>query len=565
MPPYSNAHNPKTLPRYLWGMLIILIIFMVLKFTSLSEIYRRLNHPFIVLVTLDTLNLRYVTPYSPESKYTPNLAWFASQGALFERVYTQIPATLPSHTSLFTGLNPIQTRVMANGDQVPQNLTTLAEIFHSHGYNTAAFVSLGVLKMSFGLDQGFDLYDDDFQSQFHRWYRTADEVFKAAKGWILGQCPKPFFIWIHFSDPHEPYQSVSWRPDTQLFLDNNLIGEYNLTGNLQYEIIFQLGPGRHTLRWLNIRIPQHDDRTDTGIVLEIQSSHIIQKFLSPSSPPVPKETLLRPDYSLELYNNRDQTMSLRILFTGRLNNPPKSEVLRNYVQEVQYMDGYLGELFRLFRNLQIDQRTLWFIVSDHGEGLFYHNVLGHSSFVYEDQLRVAWLLKGPSVPPGRRITSGPVLIQDVTPTLLRAVGINPPQGMTGHSRWACVKKPSRCSGYDAWWGMGSEPNILYPPAFAMYLWPFKLIEYPLNKKRFYALLDDEWEDHPLSQKLNDVELEPVFEALYQNLNHNRPILRSHFRNRNQARWTDEQKALLQSLGYIDTSSKLNPENQGRKP
>ena len=153
--------------------LVFLIVALIVLPSCRSHQNRaaRQSYPYVVLVSLDTLHVDYTGPYNPEVKSTPNLDVFAENGVVFRHAYTRAPVTLPSHTALLSGLPPEKHGVMANGDVVPPGLTTLAEIFQSAGYRTAAFVSLGVLAKRFGLDQGFDFYDDPFTEVDTRWYR----------------------------------------------------------------------------------------------------------------------------------------------------------------------------------------------------------------------------------------------------------------------------------------------------------------------------------------------------------------------------------------------------------
>ena len=116
----------------------------------------------VVLITIDTTRADHIQPYSDEYVSTPTLQRLADQGMLMEAAYAVAPLTLPAHTSIHTGLYPLQTAVRNNGIHfVAPELSTLAERFAAQGYRTGAFVSASVLERRYGLDQGFDVYDDD--------------------------------------------------------------------------------------------------------------------------------------------------------------------------------------------------------------------------------------------------------------------------------------------------------------------------------------------------------------------------------------------------------------------
>lgn len=139
---------------------------------------------------------------------------FAENAGVFDRAFTSAPITLPAHTSLFTGMYPPSHGVRHNGVYKAQSsLTLLSELAHNAGFATAAFVGAAPLASNYGLNQGFDVYDDSFppaptqQGMFAYAERNAEQVRLAAQNW-LSNLPqsKPFFLWMHFFDPHHPYQ-----------------------------------------------------------------------------------------------------------------------------------------------------------------------------------------------------------------------------------------------------------------------------------------------------------------------------------------------------------------------
>src|SRR5262245_29667349 len=123
-----------------------------------ADAWRPLN---IVMVTIDTLRADRLGCYGYSRIATPSLDRLASQGVLFENAVAQTPLTPPSHASMFTGTYPNVHQVRGTGGFVLNSShLTLAEILHQHGWQTAAFVGAPVLKRIFGLNQGFETYDD---------------------------------------------------------------------------------------------------------------------------------------------------------------------------------------------------------------------------------------------------------------------------------------------------------------------------------------------------------------------------------------------------------------------
>src|ERR1700733_12573663 len=118
----------------------------------------------VILISIDTLRADHLSAYGYQKLQTPNIDSFAQEGTIFTDVSSQIPLTLPSHTSLFTSTYPFQNGIEENGEVVPAGAVTLASVLQSHGYKTAAFIGSTLLGRSAGLDRGFDEYDSPFGS-----------------------------------------------------------------------------------------------------------------------------------------------------------------------------------------------------------------------------------------------------------------------------------------------------------------------------------------------------------------------------------------------------------------
>jgi arylsulfatase A-like enzyme/tetratricopeptide (TPR) repeat protein len=169
------------------------------------------RRPNLVLVTLDTTRADHLGCYGWTHARTPNLDALARRGALFERCDTAAPITLPSHATILTGLFPTRHGVRDNGTFVlPPTIETAATRLRAAGYDTAAVVSAAVLERRYGLDRGFRLYDDELRppsasSVAEPSERTADATTAAALA-ALAKLRAPFFLWVHYFDPHEEYR-----------------------------------------------------------------------------------------------------------------------------------------------------------------------------------------------------------------------------------------------------------------------------------------------------------------------------------------------------------------------
>ncbi len=158
--------------------------------------------PVILLVTLDTTRADRLG-IETNLVDTPHLKALAGRGVYFEQAYSVTPTTLPSHTSMLTGLYPADHLVRENGRQVDKKLDLLPALLKSRGYDTAAFVSGFPLASQFGLSRGFDHYDDTFDNDAVE--RPATGTTDLAVAWLKGRT-SPYFMWVHYFDPHEPYQ-----------------------------------------------------------------------------------------------------------------------------------------------------------------------------------------------------------------------------------------------------------------------------------------------------------------------------------------------------------------------
>jgi len=163
----------------------------------------------VLLITLDTVRADRFGCYGYEGAETPAIDRLAKEGVLFEQAFTAVPITLPAHTTILTGVYPPEHGVRDNGlKTLNKDLPIMAEVFKDHGYNTAAFVGASVLDAAFGLDRGFDVYDDDMESGGGvpgDPQRPANEVVDGTLRWLDANGDDPFFCWVHFYDAHTPY------------------------------------------------------------------------------------------------------------------------------------------------------------------------------------------------------------------------------------------------------------------------------------------------------------------------------------------------------------------------
>lgn len=176
---------------------------------------RETRRPNVLFITLDTFRADRIGPA------TPALARLAREGVRFDAADSPVPLTLPAHASLLSGLLPLHHGLRNNGiGTFPANRDTLATMFNRAGYRTGGFVGSFILDHRFGLDRGFERYDDEIArdasdgSGTFEAERPAVEVIDRALGWLRQSDARPFFAWVHLYDAHAPYAPPPPYPQT---------------------------------------------------------------------------------------------------------------------------------------------------------------------------------------------------------------------------------------------------------------------------------------------------------------------------------------------------------------
>jgi arylsulfatase A-like enzyme/Tfp pilus assembly protein PilF len=170
------------------------------------------DEPDILLITIDTLRAD-ATGFAGNTRVeTPNLDRLAKQGVVFVNAHAHNVVTLPSHANILTGLYPYQHGVRENsGFRLPPQIPTLATLLKARGYATGAFVGAFPLDSRFGLNRGFDVYDDRYPKEravleFEMPERPASEVIASARKWYAEHGGSRRFLWVHLYDCHAPYR-----------------------------------------------------------------------------------------------------------------------------------------------------------------------------------------------------------------------------------------------------------------------------------------------------------------------------------------------------------------------
>lgn len=166
----------------------------------------------VVLISIDTCRADHLSCYGYSRDTTPNIDAVARDGILFKHAVTPVPLTLPAHSSMLTGTTPLRHKVRDNSNyQLSESNITLAEVLRQNGFHTGAAVGAFVMDSQFGMDQGFDTYDDDISEKNAKAFmyneRSAEKVSRFAETWLKEHHEDKFFLFLHYFDPHAIYKA----------------------------------------------------------------------------------------------------------------------------------------------------------------------------------------------------------------------------------------------------------------------------------------------------------------------------------------------------------------------
>jgi len=384
----------------------------------------------VLLVVVDTLREDHVGCYGG-SLETPNIDSLAATGVRFANAYAHIPITMPSHSSLFTSKLPPEHGVHNNAQILAQEHAMLAESLRATFRRTAAFISLGVLAERFGAGQGFDEYHDVFGED---WWKDAGEINRKVLPWLTDHSNEPFFLWVHYSDPHEPYAPPGLPyPHVRVKQGSQLLETVAADGRI-VSLSVRLNPGSTFLRFEG-----HPDDSDRELVFrrmrlqgegcefELGSGwdEFTKRFGGPSLLGDLPATVKLTNHSSVV-----QQATFRFLCTENLDLPALRE---RYAQEVEFLDRQIGRLLETLEIAGLRDNTLVVFTSDHGEGLGDHDLMGHISQLYDTLLRVPLIVSFPGRLPEGVVVDDLARHIDIYPTIADLLRFKAPPGLQGAS------------------------------------------------------------------------------------------------------------------------------------
>ncbi len=383
---------------WLKGLFTITMLIILLIMEGCSSSPRNLRPNFIIIV-VDTMR------EDLGGAEAPFFSSLKKRGVYFNNTYTTIPITLPAHLSLFTSKYPWELGITNNGLIYTGSTKLLAEILREKRYTTMAAVSLGTVHSSTGISRGFEYYSDNFPKT--RCYKNAAEVNQAIFP-MLKKIKKPFFLWVHYSDPHEPYAPPYLEPDGEVLVNGKKAGEVNF---LKKELFFVKGKPGETVR-VTVKLNKRLRKRENYKVKIGEAEKLI--FLKRKN-----------KVSFNLTLNEEGEGKIKPVAS-----PTAPLAHEFYKEEVNYWDSQFKFLYKKLEKMGLLKNTYLFILADHGEGMGeWKKHLGHVHFLNAVYTRIPLLMLTPDGKKGERKELRSIM--DIFPTVLKIAKIPLPQDIKG--------------------------------------------------------------------------------------------------------------------------------------
>ncbi len=421
-------------------------------------------------------------------------------------------------------------------------------MFQKNGYQTSAFISLGVLKSQFGLAKGFDVYFDEFPK--NRWYLNAGEVNERVFRWLDSKEEKKFFMWVHYSDPHDPYYPPGMPAELTVSLNDKVLGTYNLGKLENNEIELHLKSGNNVVTF-NINNDYMEDpdrfaaRLDTlDFSVPPDDKNInIDPYLGWETRKDSNTFYFRKNAKIALFN-RSSPRQIKMKFRGKSYHTLERwrELYRN---EVEYMDHEFGKLLAKLKDLDLLDKTHILVVGDHGEGLGEYNTaygdahFGHIHFLQNVYMKVPLIIYNPLRSKRNTTVDEYVTLLDIAPTVMDIVKFRNTPDYLGRN----LNKLKRES-QDVIFQETYKPEAM-KDKFALLQYPWHLIFTPGDQN--YELYDLE---NDFDEKIN-VYSEEEQSAKMSNLeNKLNEFSRNILQNKEEVKIGKDVEEMLKALGYI---------------
>ena len=370
----------------------------------------------VIIISLDCIRREALGCYSQQfpwrsrflsGSHTPNIDQLCAGGHRFEQAITHAPFTPAAHASLFTSLIPPKHGLRKFlGVEINESIPTLAQTLSDHGWQCGAVVGAQALSRDFGLDKGFDYYDDDIQSGHIGWlggqWREAHEVTDQATNWLdtINE-QKPFFLFAHYFDAHNIAIGPAPEPSESVSNFNNF---QSVTP-----------PKRGFRQKLRDALPE-----------------AIQTVIKPVD-----QTIRSGYYAVKRSIYAGLEASLSYFEAG---GKYKYEGRRFMLNKISSIDTQIGRLIQAVSEQGKLDKTLIVILADHGDDFMEHGEPTHRRYLYDTTLVVPLIIY-PTITT-QKIIPEQVRLIDIYPTVLSAVGISTEADIDGQSLFTFNNEPS---------------------------------------------------------------------------------------------------------------------------
>jgi len=427
------------------------------------------DHTNILLITADTLRADYLGCYGHKTIQTKILDNLAERGVLFLNHFSQTNITIPSHASILTSLYLKDHGVVDNYFQLGEDFLTLQDILKNNGYHTAAFVSASHMNPEqSGFGQGFDTFSRTGAwriAQSSAIERKAETVNSDVFSWLDNKRQNPFFVWIHYFDPHSPYippapySTMYYKDDPRDPAKNSLVDffkekEQNATWlKTQKQLLRKRTLDDRFAYYLELLIENDwgiqrafdstKDRFKKEITLEEFKEWMREQFSLFKSGEEPDPEFLTwvqlfIDFLVQGLQYIDTFFQSWLMDVTDLQYP-----VSQYMGEISYLDAQIGALFDRLKAHGLYDRTIIAFTADHGESLGEHGIYFDHRRLFEDTIKVPLILEIPGMKEkGLRVSAMTDSI-DILPTLLDLLGIEKPGRIRGRSLLEIIKGNDR--------------------------------------------------------------------------------------------------------------------------
>jgi membrane-anchored protein YejM (alkaline phosphatase superfamily) len=437
----------------------------------------------VVFISLDTTRSDFVDTGRGAKAFTPELRRFARKSIVFDRAYSTIPQTLPSHLAMLTSYLPHECGVFSNQYQYDNRFKMIQQLLKEKGYATAGVISLGTLSSGTGIAQGFDRYRENVNSK-PVFFATAEQVTREGLR-LLNQLKKSrFFLFLHYSDPHTPYAPPSVKGDFKVYLDGKPVISFNAHQGAILRTGVEIPPGTHQLRFSCESRPEDFEFFVLRRLQFSKNCSLAFKNMKFSKMYYNGSHLLRGGEGFVRVKCRGKASMNLFQVIPILN---RQAAVSYYRKEVEYMDRYVGKMLRTLEYEKLLENTLVVITGDHGEGLGEReHYFGHVRYLNQQFIHVPFMLHLPGEKP-RRITN-PVSLVGISPTLLEFMGIHH-EGFNPQRSLLKYLKPGNIP-TDPVYSFAFSPSSL-EDRFSVINWPYQCINIKnskgITRQEFYNL------------------------------------------------------------------------------